>query len=324
MSKFKPTKVCEIPPEDFIYPVYATPKIDGVNAIVLGGELLSRTLKKFKNKQLNQVISKGFLLGCCFEITVGKPEDRKKEDICRKTTSYVNSFDKIAEDITVSLFDFVGYFTEKESPLRYPYIERISLIHHLNFSKNISGCNIHVVFLQPTEIDNAYEAENYYTSCLELGYEGAIFRRDMPYKCGRSTAKSQETIRMKPSADTEAIVVGYKEAMQNNNEKVTNALGQSERSSHKDNKTEKGVVGSFFCIDSISGEEITVGAGKLNHDERKLVWDNREEYLNKIIKYRSMTAGVKDKPRFPRFIDWRDASDIDLSQCHKNFIKLIK
>lgn len=323
MSKFKPTKVCEIAPSEFIYPVYATPKIDGVNAIVLGSKLYSRTLKDFKNKQLNNLLSSWYLSGVCFEITVGCPEDRQKDDICRKTTSYVNSFDKIASDITISVFDCVGEALETSDLSNKEYLDRLKHIDEIGCVTTVDGCNIHIDYLKPKLIEDEIDAEHFYKCCIDDGYEGAIFRRNMPYKCGRSTAKSQETIRMKPSADSEAVVIGFNEAMQNNNEKKVNELGQSERSSHKENKIEKGMLGSFTCIDSITGQIITVSAGKLSAEERISIWKYQEQFGGKILKYRSMTVGVKDKPRFPRFISWREKEDIDLSLCHNDFINLI-
>lgn len=319
---FKPTKVCEIPPEDFIYPVYATPKIDGINALVLNSKLYGRSLKEFKNKQINQQLSSWFLSGCCFEVTVGSPEERMKDDICRRTTSYVNSIDKETSELTISIFDFIGFGFE--SDLRKDYLKRLETVKDIYVSREIDGCKLNILFLEPRQINCVTEAEQFYSYCIDSGFEGAIFRRDMAYKCGRSTAKSQETIRMKPSADSEAVIIGFKEAMINNNEKTINELGNTERSSHKENKIEKGMLGSFICIDSISGEEITVGAGKLKAEERIAVWKHRDEYYGgKILKYRSMTAGVKDKPRFPRWIDWREKEDMDLSKCHKNFLDLI-
>jgi DNA ligase 1 len=321
--KFKPTKVCEITPDKFKYPVYATPKIDGVNAIVLGSKLYSRTLKDFKNKQLNQILSSWFLSGVCFEITVGKPENRLDDDICRKTTSYVNSFDKVAEDITISIFDFVGEALDSGKICQKNYLDRLVTVSKINSVSCVDGCNVHMEFLKPKLIEDEIDAEYFYNCCIDEGYEGAIYRRDMPYKCGRSTPLSQETIRMKPSADSEAIIIGFNEAMQNNNEKTVNKLGNSERSSHKANKTQKGMLGSFTCIDSISGETITVGAGKLSAEERIAVWKYRDQYAGKILKYRSMTAGVKDKPRFPRWINWREKEDMDLSKCHENFLDLV-
>ena len=326
---FIPTKCCEIPPEDIKFPVYGTPKIDGSNAFVgEDGQLYGRSKKKFKNKQLNSVLSRYLLTGFCFEITVGSLKDRETDDICRRTTSYVNSIDKEVDEITISLFDYLG--VNFESYCTKKYLERW-LIGSLSVAmlKNITGTKFHknvkvnIDFLNFKQINTPQEAITYYEWCLEQGYEGAIFRNDTPYKCGRSTKNSQETLRMKPQADSEAVVIGFIEAQTNNNEAKVNELGRTERSNHQENKVGNGMLGSFVCIDSKTGMEINVGAGKLSHQERIVVWDERDIHIGSIVKYRSMTAGVKDKPRFPRFISWRDKDDVDLSECHKDFLDKI-
>lgn len=320
--KFIPTKCCEIPPEDIQFPVYATPKIDGVNGIVLDGKLYARSMKPFKNKQLNDLLSRKEFSGLCFEITVGKPQDRLTDDICRKTTSYTNSIDKQAEEITISVFDYVG---AKGNLCELDYLIRMDMLYAQNDFLVYCGysdtCKVNVQSLVYKQLNTPQEAVEYYESCLGKGLEGAIFRANKPYKQGRSTAKSQETLRMKPQPDSEAVVIGFIEAQQNNNEAKVNELGRTERSSHKENKTGKGMLGSFLCVDSKTGNEITVGAGKLSHSERTLVWEMQEHYVGKIVKYRSMTGGVKDKPRFPRFIDWRELSDMDEKGLHKNFLE---
>lgn len=320
--KFIPTKCCEIPPEDIQFPVYATPKIDGVNGIVLDGKLYARSMKPFKNKQLNELLSRKEFSGLCFEITVGKPQDRLTDDICRKTTSYTNSIDKQVEEITISVFDYVG---NKDLICEKLYLERMDIAYSLDEFHTFFGLNsdtkIWVDTLIYKQLNTPAQVVEYYADCVEKGLEGSIFRANKPYKQGRSTAKSQETLRMKPQPDSEAVVIGFIEAQQNNNEAKVNELGRTERSSHKENKTGKGMLGSFLCVDSKTGKEITVGAGKLSHAERTLVWEMQEHYLGKIVKYRSMAGGVKDKPRFPRFIDWRELSDMDEKGLHKNFLE---
>lgn len=323
--KFIPTKCCEIPPEDIQFPVYATPKIDGVNGVVLDGKLYARSMKPFKNKQLNEVLSRKEFSGLCFEITVGKLQDRCSDDICRRTTSYTNSIDKQVSEITISVFDFVG---NTELICDKPYLERMEMAYSLDEFHTFFGLDsnpkVWVKTLVYKQLDTPQEVVDFYEKCLEKGLEGAIFRNNKPYKQGRSTAKSQETLRMKPQPDSEAVIVGFIEAQQNNNEAKVNELGRTERSSHKENKVGKGMLGSFLCVDSKTGNEITVGAGKLTHDERIDVWNNQSKYLGKILKYRSMSGGVKDKPRFPRFIDWRDLSDMDEKGLHKDFLNNLK
>lgn len=321
---FIPTMCCEIPPEKINYPVYGTPKVDGVNGLVLNGQLFPRSMKKFANKQLNSLLSESVLGGCCFEITVGTPEERLNPDICRNTTSYTNSIEKREKSLTISIFDFVG---ETGSLVDLDFLDRLGespdILRYCN-SWEEDNCQVFFELLEPQIIKTPEEAICFYEECLEKGYEGAIFRADKPYKQGRSTPKSQETLRMKPQPDSEAVVIGFVEAQQNNNEAKKNELGRTERSSHKENKVGNGHLGSFLCIDSKTGKEIKVGAGKLNHQERKEIWDNQKDFLGKIVKYRSMSGGVKDKPRFPRFISWRAFNDLDVKSLHKNFLENIK
>ncbi len=46
------------------------------------------------------------------------------------------------------------------------------------------------------------------------------------------------------------------------------------------------------------------------HNDRKEVWENKEKYIGKILKYKSQKSGEKDKPRFPTFIGFRNEKDM--------------
>ena len=116
--------------------------------------------------------------------------------------------------------------------------------------------------------------------------------------------------RAKPQSDKEAYVIGLVEAMENLNEAKINELGHSERSSHKENKVGKGMVGMLQCKDLTTGMLIDVGAGKMTHPEREYYWNNPEEIIGKYIKYKSMDVGVKDKPRFARYMSIRAETDM--------------
>jgi hypothetical protein len=41
-----------------------------------------------------------------------------------------------------------------------------------------------------------------------------------------------------------------------------------------------------------------------------MVWDNPEEFLGAVAKYRSAKHGVLVKPRHPRWTGWRTAIDM--------------
>ena len=48
----------------------------------------------------------------------------------------------------------------------------------------------------------------------------------------------------------------------------------------------------------------------MTHDQRKYYWLHQDEIVGKIIKYKSMDKGVKDLPRFARYIDIRSERDM--------------
>lgn len=48
----------------------------------------------------------------------------------------------------------------------------------------------------------------------------------------------------------------------------------------------------------------------MTHEERTHYWNNPDEIIGQYVKYRSMDTGVKDKPRFARFMSIRAESDI--------------
>jgi len=127
---------------------------------------------------------------------------------------------------------------------------------------------------------------------------------------GRATVNEGSYLRLKPSSDKEALVISLVEAMENLNEAKVNELGHTERSSHKENKVGKGMVGMLQCEDLTTGMLIDVGAGKMTHEEREYYWKNPSEIVGKLVKYRSMDVGIKSAPRFARYICIRSEEDM--------------
>src|SRR5690606_34176502 len=70
------------------FPVLASPKIDGVRAVVLGGVVLSRNMKPIPNRHVQSLFGNKVFGDLDGELVVGKPND---PDVFRKTTSGVMS-----------------------------------------------------------------------------------------------------------------------------------------------------------------------------------------------------------------------------------------
>ena len=102
-------------------------------------------------------------------------------------------------------------------------------------------------------------------------------------------------------------MVGFEERVHNGNEATVNALGHTERSSHKENKVGRGDLGALVC-QTAEGLVFNVGTG-FDDNLRREIWNNREQHLGRLAKVKHFQVGAKDSPRFPVFQGFRDPSD---------------
>lgn len=294
----KPTLCCDYDESKLRFPLICMVKIDGVRGINLEGTLTGRSLKKHANKHTTAMFSKPQFQGIDGELAA---DEWTSSSLCRDTTSAVNRIEG-TPDITWWAFDYIT-----EATIDLPYHERLSLLAaHVAL---INEPNVKVV--PHVIVGNLKELNAFEEDALSQGFEGVILRDIFGrVKSGRATVREGSYMRIKRFTDAEAICLSIQEAMQNNNHKITNNLGLSERSSHQENMSPKGMVGSLVCKCCETGEEITVGAGDMDHNMRKHYFDNPSEIVGKIIKYKSFRHGVKSKPRFPTFLSIRAESDM--------------
>lgn len=298
----KPHLACDADIDKMKFPCWGMPKLDGVRLLNINSKALARSLKPHECRFITNKYSKELFAGFDGELTVG---DATAEDVLNKTSSATRTIDWQWE-ITWNLFDWIptpefGNYSYEE---RYNY-----LVKYVN---NLPEAVSHDIKVIPyTVINTKEEAIEFYEKCLDEGYEGAIFRDPVAkHKDGRCTVKEGAYLRMKPQSTKEAVVLSVYEAMENQNEAKVNELGHTERSSHKENLVPKGMLGGMIGKCLVTGLEINIGPGKMTHDQRKYYWLHQGEIVGKIIKYKSMDKGVKDLPRFPRFIDFRSERDM--------------
>jgi DNA ligase-1 len=271
------------------YPVIASPKLDGIRALVLNGQLVSRTLKPIPNRHVQKLFA-GLPEGTDGELIMGAAND----DPYRRTVSAVMSEDG-EPDVHYYVFDnFLANGT---------FIDRFYKVQYLEEHKNVN-----VVLHEG--VTDADDLASFETKCIEMGFEGAMIRDpNGPYKFGRSTAKEGYLLKLKRYRDSDAKILSTYELMHNGNEATTNALGRTERSSHQENKTGLNALGGFELRDIHSGVEFRCGTG-LTQNDREALWDTREELIGKIIKYKFFPTGSKDKPRHPVFLGFRSKLDL--------------
>lgn len=297
---FKPMLAGRPEVTDLRFPCLASPKIDGVRALVVNGVLLSRSLKPIRNKYCQQLFA-NLPEGTDGELIVGSPT---ATDVYRKTSSGVNSEDGHPD---VHFFVFDNFQVPGGFQQRFREVEKLS-------------DKIRVQVVPHTLVESAEDLIAYEETVVgEHGFEGVMLRKiDGVYKHGRSTEKEALLLKVKRYLDADAKIVGAVAWQHNGNVATTNALGRTERSSHKANMIDKPILGKLVVTGleaPFEGVEFEVGTGFDGADdvngERGKLW---KEFLSgklvgKIIKFKYFPVGVKDKPRHPVFLGFRDASD---------------
>lgn len=273
------------------YPVYVSYKLDGIRCCIVDGKAKSRTLKDIPNKHVQSILNKLHLSGLDGELIVGLPTS---PSVYRDTNSFVMSHDKV-RDFTYYVFDLWNN--------EGPYKERIMELQTYPESK-------HVVILPAVIVNNVAELLNFEEQALERGFEGVIIRCMYgSYKFGRTTMSEQNTYKLKRFEDSEAVIVGYEEEMHNGNEALVNELGRTKRQTLKAGMSGKGTLGALIVRDCISDIEFSIGSG-FDADARSSYWLQREQLLGSIVKYKHFPVGVKNKPRHPIFLGFRDKMDM--------------
>ena len=289
--------------EQLRFPAMVSPKLDGVRATVLNGQLMSRKLKPIPNVHTQFMFGHRGLEGLDGELIVGKPTDK---DCFLNTSGAVRRMDGTPK-ATFWVFDRVPpmefaaeHFRERLKAARRVCEGSVKLVPH--------------VLVKSLEALLAYE-----TKCLEQGYEGVMLRDPAgAYKFGRSTLREGGLIKLKRFMDSEAVVLGLEEQMHNGNEATIGELGQTKRSSHKANLSGKGTLGALLVRDAKTGVEFSIGTG-FDDAMRAKIWAQHHAHIfehsakvvvGRLVKYKFFPTGTKEKPRFPTFLGWRDEWDM--------------
>ena len=291
-KQIKPLLACEVPLEQVRLPVYVSTKLDGIRCVIIDGVAYSRSLKPIRNKYIQSIIGNEKYNGFDGELVVGNIYDK---DVFQKTTSGVMS--EQGEP------DFVFYVFDDFTHPNLPYSERADVMRY-----KVDTLTDHIKFLGQKLVDSKERIEYLLETEQVVGGEGLILRSpNGKYKYGRSTPKEQLSVKVKFFEQDEFEVLGFTERMHNANQAKINELGLKERSSHKDNLIPMNTLGSLIL--KYGDDSFQMGTG-FTDEQRQEIWGNRDKYLGKLASVRYMSVGLKDKPRVPSFIGWRDKDDI--------------
>lgn len=290
--------------EELRFPLWASPKYDGIRGLVdLRHRLLSRKLKPIPAHVLQKRFSISLFAGIEGELIYGDPV---APDVMQMTTSAVMSVDKddLASAVKLYVFDC---FTEH----RLPYWGRYQRLSRLAEKARRAG----IILVEQTEIRTIDDLRDYEERIVNRGFEGVMLRDpEAPYKFGRSTLREQYLLKWKRFEDGEAVILGVEEGQRNENEQQLDERGYSKRSKKSEGMVPNGTLGHLIVRDrkNFSGlDQFHIGSGPgLTHELRAELWRDRATLKGQLVKYRFQRIGVKDAPRFPRFMGLRDRRDV--------------
>lgn len=283
-------------PKALSFPLIASPKLDGIRCLKLDGKVLSRSFKPIPNHHIRETLTSILPDNVDGEIMAG--------DTFQAVTSSVMSREGQPQ-FKYWMFDFVP-----DGDTEMPYVKRMMAM--IEWWDEQPDDVKEIVVLVPGQVIHSYSMlMDFEERVLKEGYEGVMTRAPRgPYKCGRSTTSQEWLLKLKRFVDDEAVVIGFEEMMHNENELGVDELGYAKRSSSKDGKVPAGTLGKFR-VKHKTFPDFSIGTGQgLTQELRQEIWNNRDEYLGKIAKFKYQDIGVKDAPRCPIWLGFRDPEDM--------------
>lgn len=286
----KPLLAGKFDPNKAKFPYIATPKVDGIRFIMVNGVAVSRTFKPIRNSYIQTLLSTHLPDGVDGELTSG--------NTFQDSTSAVMTIEG-EPDFKVWVFDYVDPSSEDILPF---------YLRMLNVPPSLRKVPFSLEVLHGTTMGSMSELAEYERVCLEEGYEGVMLRDPHgTYKFGRSTVNDNILLKVKQFCDDEAVLIDVLEKMSNQNPEEKDAFGNVKRSASLEGMVGADTAGALL-VRNKNGLQFCIGSG-LNDELRRQIWNHKSDYIGKLVKYKYFPQGVKELPRHPVFLGFRDPSD---------------
>lgn len=280
------------------WPRMASPKLDGIRALVIDGRLLSRNFKPIPNRYVYRRYSLAELNGLDGELIFGKPTSPS----CYRDTMSAVMSDEGEPDVFFHVFD--DFSVKADFWKRYADLK--SRVTKLKYAHLGTG----LMVVPQVSLECAKDLETFEFAALNQGYEGVMLRDPLgPYKQGRATAKEGWLSKVKRFAQEEARVIGCVPLQENHNTAEKDELGRTKRSSAKGGKVAVAKLGALVVRDLKTGVEFNIGTGFTDED-RIALWKDPAALVTRVVRYKFFALGSKEAPRFPVFAGFRDARDL--------------
>lgn len=297
MNRIKPMLLYRENPDTskLPYPVFVTPKLDGMRAVKHANGLRSRTLKPIPNEHVQKYFKTNSLNGADGELICGAPTGPA---VLSESTSLFRSDSKpLPNDWGFYLFDW-------QDDSGKPYEVRYDEMRYFVENEKIP----HLYVVPHKKVANEAELLAYEQQQLDAGYEGIVIRcRGGKYIESRTTLKQNNTFKLKRFTDTEGLIVGAYEELENTNvAEVDEYLGKTKRSTAKAGLVGKGTLGGFLVQVPGFKAPQRVGSG-FTRDQRHMFWSERHNIINKMhAKVKFFDHNIKDEARHMIFLEIRD------------------
>lgn len=291
----RPMLAAPVSIEQIKYPCFASPKLDGIRGLLLQAKTLSRTLKVIPNRYVRDRYAEMAHHGLDGEFIVGPPN---APDTYRRTVSALMSYEGEPEAMFYA-------FDDISIPKRC-FVDRLQSV-----KDKVAGLDPKMFsVLDQMLINNITELVDLESMWVNAGFEGLVTRHPMGhYKYGRSTLSQGWMLKLKRFLDSEARILDFVELKVNNNAATINVLGYMERSHHQENKVGGQKLGAFVVEDLYQGWQFEIGTGFME-EERRRFWKQKKTLLGRTIKYKYFPIGMKDVPRHPVYLGFRDPIDM--------------
>lgn len=315
MTNFiKPMQPCNADLDLITFPCTAQKKWDGMKMVVKwnGDKLhfLKRSMKYVDNQWIIDQYTKALQpLVDNYVADPSKPNsfviegELQNDGLFEKCDGLVSASYREFDNIVYRVFDFITDINLDYNQRRKELFEAQGII------------NNPIVQMVGSAVFNDMDSlMDYHTlNDANPALDGTIVRQTtMPYKGGKRTAKQGHVVKIKDFLDDEATIVGFEELLSNQNEAKTNPLGRTERSTHKAGKIPMNTLGALVCRFERGKEpvEVKLGTG-FSADLRKHIWDNRNDYVGSLAKFKYMRISKYGVPIHPVFLGFRDIGTLD-------------
>lgn len=287
---FKPLLAATLDePHQLVWPKLVSPKLDGIRCLIYEGQAVSRNLKPIRNRFIQEML-KGLPDGFDGELIVGAPNEG---NVLNRTTSGVMSASG-TPDFKYHVFDNFNY----NGGFHARYLKLEELLPDLHARMEI---------VPHLYVFNEAEFLNHEGMFLQDGFEGIMARSTTGhYKLGRATHQEQILHKFKRFTDSEIFITNILEGQQNGNAATRDALGESVRSTCKENMVPNGCVGTIVGNDTKTSRSIEISPGRMTHDMRRYYWEHPEKIVGRIATYKFFGYGQLNAPRFPTFQAFRE------------------